>query len=156
MHLPCTNAAFYRKSTFGSNFFSPTVLFSRGKNVGIQGSLSSVEWKLQDARLTVSLYCTALNDHISSTSSCNFLTVVCARSFCFDFSSRALCFIGISATSDTTLSWGDLICFELLSLSSDGFWASHFINATDFLPNDGFKNNFVVVFWYISVKYGKS
>ena len=33
---------FYRNVFFGSNFFSPTVIFSWGKNVGNQRSVSSV------------------------------------------------------------------------------------------------------------------
>ena len=59
MHLSYRNVAFYGKNTSGSNFFSPTVLFSRGKNVGIQRSLSSVGWKNAGCALDsiLVLYC---------------------------------------------------------------------------------------------------
>ena len=157
MHLLYRNAPFYLKNTFGSNFFSPTVLFSRGKNVGIQGSLSSVGWNLGDVRLTVFLYCTAPNDHICSTSSCNvFIAAVSARSSCFDFCSQHLSLSEsvppLSPRHHEEIWHGLNACFLLrrrfLNLS--------FHSYPMILPNVGFKNEFLICFGCISAKYGKS
>ena len=156
MQLSYTNAAFYRKSTFGSNFFSPTVLFSRGKNVGIQGLLSSGEWTLQDVLLTVSLYCTAVNDHKFLMEFMQFINSCCLRNiFPFDFCSQTL-----------WLYWNQK---PLIALHHRQIWyvltsclcaqtvlSVSFHSRRRILPNVGFKNHFVVGVWHVSAKYDKS
>ena len=55
------NCGFFTGMFFGSNFFSPTVIFSWGKNVGNQRSVSSVWWELDTFLFAVFSYCTYLS-----------------------------------------------------------------------------------------------
>ena len=106
------------KGNFWIQLFSPTVILSRGKNVGNRYAVSSVWWKLQVLRLTIFLYYTALTDHISVTSSCKFLTdLVWARSFCLDFWHAHLVFsnsVHLLTPIHLDSFWGNLMCFWTL------------------------------------------